>query len=274
MMAEPIPYTVKSGDTYSSIARKLGIKDWQKLKGYHNEHAGFNHQVGNTLYANTVLLTPPPDEVKVLNGDAPAKDEAKNEQHQEERKQQDEKKKEEEQKKQEQAAKGAHDGKYFVVHGAKCVCDKAENPKQTADLQVTTHNIIVLNDQSGKYLATEDDKTFTPPAATFGKCTLKPSSGGNLPCALAPAPKWDKAYESTQVKGKKSLTELSELKCMVGGKVTIDKHGQTDSVTTAHADNTNPLELAMVNPAVEQPKKKTEYPSVSSVVSSPKNSTV
>ena len=86
-----------------------------------------------------------------------------------------------------------------------------------------------------------------------------------MPCVLAASPKWDKAYESTQVQGKKSLTEISELKCMVGGTITINKHGQTDSVTTAHADNTNPLELALVNPAVEQPKKKTEYPSVTSI---------
>ncbi|WP_144283276.1 PAAR-like protein [Chryseobacterium echinoideorum] len=265
-MAEPIPYIIKSGDTYSSIAKKLGLKDWIKLKSYHNECAGFNHQVGNTLYANTELLTPSPEDVAIMNGDAqPPKDEVKEEQQQEEQKQQEENKKQEEKKKQEQIAKGEHDGKYFVVHGAKCVCDKAENPKQTADFQVTSHKIIVLNDQSKKYLATEDDKTFMPPVATFGKCTLKPSSGGYLPCALAPAPKWDKAYESTQVQGKKSLTEISELKCMVGGKITIEKHGQTDSVTTAHADNTNPLELAMVNPAVEQPKKKTDYPSVSSI---------
>ncbi|MGO4709817.1 PAAR-like protein [Chryseobacterium sp. 2TAF14] len=262
MAAEPIPYTVKSGDTYSSIAKKLGLKDWHKLKDYHNEHAGFNHQVGNTLYANTTLLTPPPDEVAILNGDTSSKDESKNEQQKEEQKQKEEKEKQEEEKKQEQASKSEHDGKYFVVHGAKCVCDKAEDPTKTADLQVTTHNIIVLNDQSGKYLATEDDKTFMPPAATFGKCTLKPSSSGNLPCALAAAPKWNKSYESTQVQGKKSLTEISELLCTTGGKITIDKHGQTDSVSNAHADNTNPLELAMVNPAVEQPKKKTEYPSV------------
>ncbi|MCX8523670.1 DUF4280 domain-containing protein [Chryseobacterium formosus] len=265
-MAEPIPYLVKSGDTYSSIAKKLGLKDWHNLKNYHNQHAGFNKQVGNTLYANTELLTPPPDEVAVLNGekDVPENEE-KAEQKQAEQKQQDEKKKEDEQKKREKAAKGEHDGKYFVVHGAKCVCDKAEDPTKTADLQVTTHNIIVLNDQSGKYLATEDDKTFIPPAATFGKCTLKPSSSGNLPCVLAAAPKWNKSYESTQVQGKKSLTEISELLCTTGGKITIKKHGQTDSVTNAHADNTNPLELAMVNPAVEQPKKKTEYPSISSI---------
>ena len=121
---------------------------------------------------------------------------------------------------------------------------------------MTTHNVIVLNDNQTKLAATEEDRTFNPPAATFGKCTLKPSSSGNLPCALAAAPKWSKTYESTKILGKNTLTEISELQCMVGGKISIVKHGQTDAVINAHADNTNPLELSAVNPAVEQPKKK------------------
>ncbi|QIY91596.1 PAAR-like protein [Chryseobacterium gallinarum] len=261
-MSAPIPYTVQSGETLQDIARKLGIKDWTKLKDYHNANSGT--KVGNTPYTGFSLMTPPPDEVYALNGEAPPPD-PEEEQKTAEQKQEEEKKKEEEQKKNEQASKSDHDGKYFVVHGAKCVCDKAENPKQTADLQVTTHSVIVLNDQQGKLAATEEDKTFMPPAATFGKCTLKPSPGGYLPCAVAPAPKWNKTYDSTRVLGKNTLTEISELPCMTGGKITIFKHGQTDSVSNAHADNTNPAELAMVNPAVDMPKKKEEYPSVTSI---------
>ncbi|MBV8326120.1 PAAR-like protein [Chryseobacterium sp.] len=263
-MSAPIPYTVQSGETLQDIATKLGIKDWTKLKQYHNQHAGPDQQTLDIPYKGFNLMTPPPDEVYQLNGEIPPPD-PEAEQKTAEQKQAEEKKKEEEKKKNEQASKSDHDGKYFVVHGAKCVCDKAENPKQTADLQVTTHSIIVLNDAHGKLAATEEDKTFIPAAATFGKCTLKPSSGGNLPCALAPAPKWNKTYDSTQVMGKNTLTEISELPCMVGGKITIFKHGQTDSVSTAHADNTNPAELGMVNPALDQPKKKEDYPSVTSI---------
>ncbi|MFC3158343.1 DUF4280 domain-containing protein [Chryseobacterium arachidis] len=209
-------------------------------------------------------MTPPKDEIYTMNGETPPLDPAEEQKNNQE-KQDQEKKKEEEEKKNEQASKSEHDGKYFVVHNAKCVCDKAENPKQTANLQVTTHSIIVLNDEQGKLAATEEDKTFNPPVATFGKCTLKPSSGGYLPCALAPAPKWGKTYESTQVMGKNTLTEISELQCTVGGKITVFNHGQTDSVSNAHADNTNPVELAMVNPAIAQPKKKEEYPVVTSI---------
>ncbi|MET3038354.1 PAAR-like protein [Chryseobacterium sp. NRRL B-14859] len=262
-MSAPIPYTVQSGETLQDIAQKLGIKDWTKLKEYHNAHSAT--QVGNTPYTGFSLMTPPPDEVYQLNGETPPPDPAE-EQKTAEQKQEEEKKQEEEEKKNEKASKSEHYGKYLVVHGAKCVCDKAENPAQTADLQVTTHSIIILNDAQGKLAATEEDKTFNPPAATFGKCKLKPSSGGYLPCAVAPAPKWGKTYDSTQVMGKNTLTEISELQCTVGGKITISKHGQTDSISNAHAENTNPVALGMVNPAIEQPKKKEEYPSVTSIV--------
>lgn len=261
-MAEPISYKVQNGETLIDIAKKLGIKDWMQLKEYHDQNS--SQPVMNTPYSGFELQTPPQEEIYDMNGEVPPLD-PEEEQKEAEETQKEEKKKEEEEKKQEKASKSEHDGKYFVVHNAKCVCDKAENPKQTADLQVTSHKIIVFNDQAGKLAATEDDKTFIPPAATFGKCTLKPSSSGNLPCQLSAAPKWSKTYESTTVQGKKTLTEISELQCMIGGKITIDKHGQTDSVSNAHADNTNPLELAAVNPAIEQPKKKEEYPVVTSI---------
>lgn len=261
-MAAPIPYKVQSGETMQDIAEKLGLKDWTQLKEYHEQNS--EQSTSDIPYSGFTLMTPPQEEISEMNGEVIPPDPLE-EQKEAEQKQEEEKKKEEEEKKQEEISKGEHDGKYFVVHNAKCVCDKAVNPKQTADLQVTSHKTIVLNDQSQKYLATEDDKTFIPPAATFGQCKLKPSSGGYLPCQLAAAPKWNKTYESTQVEGKKTLTEISELMCMIGGKITIDKHGQTDSVSNAHADNTDPLELAAVNPAIEMPKKKIEYPEIESV---------
>lgn len=261
-MAASIPYTVQSGETLQDIAKKLGIKDWAHLKEYHNQNSG--QPVSDIPYSGFTLMTPPQDEIYEINGETPPLDPAE-EQKSAEETQQEEKKKEEEEKKQEESSKSEHYGKYFVVHNAKCVCDKAENPKQTADLQVTSHKIIVLNEQADKLAATEDDRTFLPPAATFGKCTLKPSSGGYLPCQLAAAPKWSKTYDNTTVQGKKTLTEISELQCMMGGKITIDKHGQTDSVSNAHADNTNPLELAAVNPAIQQPKKPDLTPEIESV---------
>lgn len=188
-------------------------------------------------------------------------DKAESEKKKEEKKE--EQKKEEE--KQKKAAKSEHDDKYFVVHKAECACDKAENPKQTAKLLVTSHDKVVLNDQDGKFFATEVDKTFDPPAATFGKCKLQPSSSGYLPCTLSPAPKWTKVYEKTQVLGNKVLTEISTLQCTIGGKIEIVKHGQTDSVMKEHADNTNPAAIALINPAVKMPVAETAYPNISGI---------
>lgn len=263
-MSAPIPYTVQSGETLQDIAKKLGIKDWTKLQEYHNAQAGSAQKTSATPYAGFKLLTPPKEEIYEMNGETPLPD-PEEEQKNAEQKQDEEKKKEEEEKKDEQASKSEHDGKYFIVHNAKCVCNQSVD-QQNANLQVTSHSIIVLNDQEGKLAATEADKSFTPPMATFGKCLKKPMPGGGYyDCALTPAPKWDKTYESTQVMGKNTLTEISKLKCTMGGVISIVTHGQTDAVSNAHADNTNPVELAMVNPAVEPPKKKEEYPVVTSI---------
>lgn len=260
-MSTPIPYTIKKGDTLSSIAKGLKINNWKDLQVYHNNNCPLNEQIGTNLKVDHILYTPPQDKIDEMNG--VTKSSSQPEPEKKEEKPKDEKPKEEEKKEEKKEdSKSEHDGKYYVVHGGTCVCDKAEDPTKEAELQVTTHQKMIYNDQAKKYAATEEDKQFNPPAATFGKCTLKPSSGGYLPCALAPAPKWDKPYDKTKVLGKCVLTEISELKCMVGGKITVKKHGQTDAVTAAHAQNTNPAEMAHANAAVKKPIAKTDYPSV------------
>ena len=257
-MQEQSKYTVKRKDTFVSIAKQIGLKDPMKLKEYHNERADFNSQVGNELHPNITLLMPSSEEVRELNEEKPFEDEVKQEQREEE-----EKEAAAEQQKQE--GKSEHDGQYYVVNGAKCICNKAENPNQQATLQVTSHKTIVFNEQSDKYVATEDDKTFIPAAMTFGKCTLKPSSSGNLPCSPQFAPKWGKTYDGTKVLDKNTLTKISELQCMIGGKITIAKHGQTDSVLLQHSENTTPLEVNAVNPAIEMPKKEPAFPVVKNI---------
>lgn len=264
-MQEQSKYTVKSKDTFVSIAKQIGLKDPMKLKEYHNERADFNSQVGNQLHPNITLLMPSSEEVRELNAEKPFEDEVKQEQREEEQKQQEEKEKEATAEQQKQEEKSEHDDKYYVVNGAKCICNKAENPNQQATLQVTSHKTIVFNEQSDKYVATEDDKTFIPAVMTFGKCTLKPSSSGNLPCSPQCAPKWSKTYEGTKVLGKNTLTEISELQCMVGGKITIAKHGQTDRVLLQHSENTTSLEVNAVNPAIEMPKTEKATPKVKSI---------
>lgn len=270
-MNNSIPYLVKKGDTLQSIANELGIDNPQDLRHYHNMNAEIMDGIGPEPPVGKTLLTPSSEKTKEINAKRAKLDEAeeieiqKEEQVKKEQQKQQKEEKEQEEKKEKETAQNAHDNKYFVVHGGLCCCDKAENPKQTAKLLVTSHNKVIYNGEEGKYAATDADKTFDPAAATFGKCTLKPSSAGNQPCALAPAPKWTKPYDKTSIFGNKVLTEISTLQCTIGGKIEVVKSGQTDTVMKEHAENTNPTALALINPAVKMPVLETAYPSVSNI---------
>ena len=170
-----------------------------------------------------------------------------------------------EKKEQKEAEKSEHEDKYFVVHGGTCVCDKAVDPSKEAEIVVTKNTKLVINEDDKKFAVTEEDTTMKPPTATFGKCKLKPSNSDYLPCAPAFMPKWEKAYDKKTVEGKKILTELSTLQCTIGGKITIKKHGQENSVVKEHAENTNEAEQVLINPAVPLPVSEIQYPSVSSI---------
>jgi muramidase (phage lysozyme) len=260
-MTYPITYIVQKGDTLTSVAKKHNISDWNRLRLYHNNNCPLNDQIGDKIYVGEKLLIPEPDKEPVADDvvDQNAQKEEKAEAKKEE-----EKKKTADEEKKKEAEKGPHDGKFYVVHGATCVCDQAEVPTKTAKIQVTSHKQLVINDEDGKFAVTEDDKTLDPPAMTFGKCKLKPSNSGNLPCAPVLNGKWEKTYEKNTVKGKTLVTEISTLHCSEksGGTITIKKHGQKNSVTQQHADNTDPVEQILINPAVNKPVEKPAYPAV------------
>lgn len=144
-----------------------------------------------------------------------------------------------------------HDDKYFIVQKGTCQCNQGfKFPK----FKVTSHQKHYWNDEEGQadYLAvTEDDLTLDPPAMPFGNCKLKPSSGGYLPCAYAPAGKWTKTYNEVKVMGKSCLTEISELMCTTGGKITILKHGQQSEIGKTHINNSNAQTQNIYNPFVD-----------------------
>ncbi|TZF95332.1 DUF4280 domain-containing protein [Chryseobacterium panacisoli] len=120
--------------------------------------------------------------------------------------------------------------------------------------KVTSHQKHYWNDEEGNadYLAvTEDDLQLDPAAQPFGQCKLKPSSGGYLPCAYAPAGKWQKTYEKVKVMGKSCLTEISELMCSTGGKITILKHGQQSETSKSQVGKANTQEQQVYNPVVD-----------------------
>ena len=139
-----------------------------------------------------------------------------------------------------------------------CQCDKGfKFPK----FKVTSHQKHYWNNADGQadYLAvTEDDLTFDPPAMPFGNCKLRPTSGGYLPCVYAPSGKWQKTYEKVKVLDKKCLTEISELMCSTGGKITILKHGQQSEIGKTNVNNANIQEQQVYNPVVDFDELKEE----------------
>ena len=144
-----------------------------------------------------------------------------------------------------------HDGKHFVIQKGKAQCNQGD---QFPQYKVTTHQKHFWNDSDGEtdYLAvTEDDLQFNPSGPSFGKCKLRPSSGGYLPCVYAPAGKWQKTYEKTLVMGKKCVTEVSELQCSVGGLITIKDHGQRGQMTKQNVKNADSKTVQHINPLVK-----------------------
>ncbi len=127
-----------------------------------------------------------------------------------------------------------HDGKHFVVQKGKAQCNQGDH-----------------SDGNNDFLAvTEDDLQFNPSGPSFGKCKLKPSSGGNLPCSYAPAGKWQKTYGKVKIMDKKIVTEVSELQCVVGGRITIKDHGQRGQMSKKNVKNADNKTVQHINPLV------------------------
>ncbi|ANO47356.1 hypothetical protein Pf1_01901 [Flavobacterium columnare] len=67
----------------------------------------------------------------------------------------------------------------------------------------------------------------------------------NLYCALedlleaeVAAGKWSKTYDKVKILDKKCVTEISELMCSTGGKITILKHGQQSQSSKSQSTRT------------------------------------
>jgi Domain of unknown function (DUF4280) len=144
-----------------------------------------------------------------------------------------------------------HAGKHFVIQKGQAQCDKGD---QFPQFKVTSHNHHYWNKNDGgaDYLAvTKDDTLFNPAGPSFGKCKLKPSSGGYLPCVCAPSGKWQKTYAQTKVMDKACVTEISELMCSVGGKITVKKHGQSSAVSKKNIKEANVHVHTELNPLLD-----------------------
>ncbi|WP_248876584.1 DUF4280 domain-containing protein [Epilithonimonas zeae] len=159
----------------------------------------------------------------------------------------DEKEEQKEDEKQSESNSSDHDGKYFVVQKGLACCDKGAKFPQ---FKVTSQQKHYWNDEQGQtdYLAvTEDDLTFNPAAMPFGTCSIK---NGN-PCAFAPSGKWTKTYDKVKILDKKCVTELSELLCAVGGKITVMKPGQQSEAGKSNVNNADSAEQQTYNPMMD-----------------------
>ena len=257
-------YIVQKGDTLDSVAEKFGVIDGKTLRSFHNIYCPLEDLLGHDVLTGKELLIPEEPQylkeeeevIDSMNGYDDETEETSEEQQEEESQNKEEKK--EDKKKNDESSSSEHDGKYFVVQKGMCQCNQGfKFPK----FKVTSHQKHYWNDADGSadYLAvTEDDAQLDPPAQPFGQCKLKPSSGGYLPCAYAPAGKWQKTYEKVKVMGKSCVTELSELICTTGGKITIFKHGQQSEAGKNQAKKANAQEQHVYNPIMDYEEFKEE----------------
>lgn len=252
-------YVIQNGDTFEGVAASFKIKDAHYLKVFHN----LNCEEKDVMHSNTPLVGTEiliPDEPQYsVDADLDIVEEEGDEGNDtvntvdEEiptAKQEEQVEKEKETKASESKPGNVHDGKHFVIQKGMCQCNQGF---KFPNFKVTTHQKHYWNDADGQsdYLAvTEDDLTFNPPAQPFGQCKLKPTSGGYLPCAYAPSEKWTKTYEKVKVMGKSCVTEISELICTTGGKITILKHGQQSEVGKSNVAKTNASEQQILNPVI------------------------
>ena len=263
-------YVTQKGDTFSSLARQFKLKNEGILKTYHNLHCPPEDVTQEPVPGKTIFIPEDPQlmtgETEPQNITAPSQEassedigsgeENSTEELQQNSEQTSEKteqpsNKEEKKDNKEDSGSSPHEGKYFVVQKGTVQCNQGfKFPK----FKVTSHQKHYWNDEEGNadYLAvTEDDLQLDPAAQPFGQCKLKPTSSGYLPCAYAPAGKWQKTYEKVKVMEKSCLTEISELMCSTGGKITILKHGQQSETSKSQVGKANTQEQQIYNPVVD-----------------------
>lgn len=236
-------YIVQKGDSLDSIAEKFSVKNGQSLRSYHNIHCLLEDLLGYEVVPGKEILIPE-DSVYLKENDEATDPENVHEEKKEEQP------KDKQEKENAESSSSQHNDKYFVIQKGTCQCNQGfKFPK----FKVTSHQKHYWNDKDGKadYLAvTEDDTQLDPSVQPFGQCKLKPSSGGYLPCTYAPVGKWMKTYEKVKVMGKSCVTEISELMCGTGGKITILKHGQQSEMGKSQVKRADEREQRVYNPIV------------------------
>jgi len=236
-------YIVKKGETLESIADDYGISV-NELRNFHNLwcediNDGIAYKVSEGKKLTVEKEKPSKQEIR----------ERREIEYQEEKE-----KRELRKQKEQEARRTEQDDKFYVVDGAKCVCDKGMIP---ATLKVTSHSKTIFNscENNEKYTATLEDVQFKEGSACFGNCKVK----NNNPCAFVPAGNWKKPYEKLKIMDKAALTEISYLMCSVGGKITVHHHGQSVKMGSNNVQKADAELLNQVIPGISFEDFQGEY---------------
>lgn len=128
------------------------------------------------------------------------------------------------------------DEKYYIVRGAKMVCDKGSNERKINLPE--SHGSYVSN----KPMMNKGDNVANVNIKYFGVCTGDcPAGDGDVAvidmngnnavgkkCQVEILKEWMKSKDDTVVKDKGALTTDSFLVCKYGGKITFTTTGQED----------------------------------------------
>jgi hypothetical protein len=241
-MGKGIIYKVKKGETLESLAEDFGISV-DELRRFHNNWCeDIRDQIGYDIWEGKKLT---------VEKEKLSKEEVQ--QNKEEKYQEEKQQKQEQKEKEEEAKRTEQDNKYYVVDGAKCLCDKGTIP---ATLKVTSHTKTIFNSKDkDKWTATSEDLQFKEGASCFGSCKVK----NNNPCSFAPAGKWLKPYEKLNIMEKTAILETSYLMCSVGGKITIQHHGQSVKIGNSNLQRADAELMNQILPGLDLQNIQAEY---------------
>jgi len=142
----------------------------------------------------------------------------------------------------------------YATNGAMLTCTCGAAPSQ---LQVTSNTFFSIQ---GNLAATTNDKAPMVNIKPFGTCTLKPSTGGFLPCIPAPTV-WTGFVASVEIGTGNALLQTSTIQCTMGGCISFQNSGQMKPqkiVTSPDSPQIDALERAAIEaiPFCEECEKK------------------
>ncbi|WP_313375654.1 PAAR-like protein [Chishuiella sp.] len=254
-------YTTQPNDTFAKIAKKYNIKSKEHLQLYHNLHCPEEEIIHGVLTSGTKILLPDDDSELFIHNNVDVTEELFSDNSVSSLDNNEsiigEESKQVEKEEQIDNSSSIH----YVIQKGTCQCDKGF---KFPNFKVTSHKKLFLNSPSAEndFLAvTENDLQLNPPVEPFGKCKLRPTSGGYLPCVYSLAGKWQKQSTRTRILENYCILETSELLCTTGGKITVKKHGQQSQLSKTNVRRADSLEQQAYNPVINYDEYKEEIES-------------